>query len=53
MIEQNITPLIEMATTLGRAEAKKELANRIVELHSPLDIATEVILWLKESDVKK
>lgn len=52
MSEQDITDLLEMSQKLGRAIAKKELADRIVELHSPLDIATEVILWLKESDAK-
>jgi hypothetical protein len=50
MSEPDLTPLIQASRKLGRVEAKKELQDRIADLHRPVEIVSEVILWLKESE---
>lgn len=53
MEDQDLQPLLTATEILGRAKAKQELLSRLSDLHRPLDIATEVMVWLNESDVDK
>lgn len=53
MNEQDLQPVLNAAEVTGRVKAKRELLSRISDLHYPLDIATEVMVWLGESDVDK
>jgi hypothetical protein len=41
--------VISSSETVGYTKAKMEIAERIIGLHTPSEIAAELILWLKES----
>jgi hypothetical protein len=51
MEDKDLKPLLDATEIVGRAKAKQDLLNRISDLHRPLDIVTEVMLWIGESDV--
>ena len=50
MTENDLQPLLRATEALAKTKAKQELLDRIVDLHRTLDIATEVIVWLNETD---
>lgn len=61
MNEEDLKPLLEAAEILGRAKAKKELLEIINQVGNddmyrvvkPMEIVTEVLVWIRKSDVKK
>lgn len=44
--------VMKASENVGYKKAKLDLAERIVDLHKPSEIAAEVILWLKEDLTK-
>jgi hypothetical protein len=53
MEDKDLQPLINATEIVGRAKAKMELQERLKDLHRPIDIAVEVMVWLGESDADK
>lgn len=53
MNEEDLKPVIAAAELTGRIKAKMDLTERLKDVYRPLDIATEVMVWLGESDLPK